>query len=113
VSYGVHCMCSGLHFLYGKINYILKTEFFRHQSIVLAIKRVEIFSDRMAHRVMRGCRSDLVLTVHAPTANINYDSKDNFCEEFEQVFDHFPTYHIQILLGCCKAKFGREDLSNT
>ena len=49
-----------------------------HQSIVLAIKRVEIVSDRMSHRVMRGCRSDLVLIVHAPTANINYESKDNF-----------------------------------
>jgi hypothetical protein len=34
---------------------------------------------------------------------------DNFYGEFEQVFDHFPTYHKQILLGCCKAKYGRED----
>jgi len=31
-----------------------------------------------------------------------------FYEELEQVFDHFPTYYIQILLGCCKAKFWRE-----
>jgi hypothetical protein len=29
VGYGMHCMCSGLHFLYGKINYIM-TEFFMH-----------------------------------------------------------------------------------
>jgi hypothetical protein len=113
VDYVMHCMSIRLQFLYGKINYILRTEFFMHQSIVLAIKWVEIVSDRMAHRVMGGCRSDLVLIVHAPTANINYDSKDNFCEEFEQVFDHFPTYHMQILLGCRKAKSGKEDLSNT
>jgi len=50
-----------------------------------------------------------VLIVHAPTANINCDSKDNFYEEFEKVFDHFPTYHMQILLECCKAKYGREE----
>jgi hypothetical protein len=37
-----------------------------------------------------------VLIVHAPTANINYDSKDNFYEKFEKVFDLFPTYHMQI-----------------
>jgi len=49
-----------------------------------------------------------VLIVYAPTANTNYDSKDNFYEEFEQVFDHFPTYHMQILLGCRKGKHGRE-----
>jgi hypothetical protein len=50
-----------------------------------------------------------VLIVHAPNANINYASKDNFYEEFEQVFDHFSMYHMQILLGCCKAKYGRQD----
>ena len=32
----------------------------------------------------------------------------NFYEELEQVFDHFPTLHTKILLGCYKAKFGRE-----
>jgi len=49
-------MCKGLHFLCGKIIYILRTEFFIHQSIVLAIKRVSIVSDRMSHIVMRDCR---------------------------------------------------------
>jgi len=50
-----------------------------------------------------------VLSVHAPTANRNCDSNDNYYEELEQVFDHFSTYHMQILLGCCKAKYGREN----
>ena len=108
VGYGRHCICRGLHFSW-KINYIIITGFFIYQSTVLAIKRVEIVSDRMSHIVMRGCRWDLVMIVHAPTANINYDSKENIYEEFEQVFDHFPTYHMQIFLGCCKAKYGRED----
>ena len=41
---------------------------------------------------------------------MNYDSKSNFYDELEQVFDQFPTLHKQILLGCYKAKFGREDI---
>jgi hypothetical protein len=49
------------------------------------------------------------MIVHATTANINYDLKNNICEVFEQVFSHFPTYHMQILLGCCTGKYGKED----
>jgi len=59
--------------------------------------------------MMRGCRWELALIVRAATVNSNDDSKNNFYEELEQVFDHFPTYNMQILLGCCKEKFGRED----
>jgi hypothetical protein len=87
-----------------------KDRIFMHQSIELEIKRVEIVSDRMSHIVMRGFRWDLALIVHAPTANWNYDSKDNFYEEFEQVFDLFSTNRMQILFGCRRAKFGREDI---
>ena len=35
-------------------------------------------------------------------------SKDSFYEELEQVFDHFPKYHMKILLGDFNAKVGRE-----
>jgi hypothetical protein len=38
------------------------------------------------------------------------DMKDRFYEEIEQVFDKFPRYHIQILLGDFNAKVGREDI---
>ena len=38
------------------------------------------------------------------------DSKDSFCEEFEQVFDHFLKYHMKILLGDFNAKAGRENI---
>jgi hypothetical protein len=34
------------------------------------------------------------------------ESKDSFCEELEQVFDHFPKYHMKILLGDFNAKVG-------
>jgi len=36
------------------------------------------------------------------------ESKDSFYEELEQVFDHFPKYHMKILLGDFNAKMGRE-----
>jgi len=40
---------------------------------------------------------------------MNCDSKDKFYEELKQVFYYFTTYHMQIRLGCCKVKYGRED----
>jgi hypothetical protein len=43
----------------------------------------------MSHIVMRGCRWDLVLIVHASTANISCYWKDNFYQGLQQVFDHF------------------------
>ena len=33
-----------------------------------------------------------------------------FYEELEQVFNHFPTYHMKILLGDFNEKLGREDI---
>jgi hypothetical protein len=38
--------------------------------------------------------------------------KDRVYKELEQVFDHFPEYHMKILLGDFNAKLRREDLSN-
>jgi hypothetical protein len=47
--------------------------------------------------------------VHAPNEEKSEDSKDSFYEELEQVFDHFPKYHMKILLGDFNAKLGKED----
>jgi len=33
-----------------------------------------------------------------------------FYEELEQVFCHFPKYHMKILLGGFNAKVGRENI---
>jgi hypothetical protein len=41
----------------------------------------------------------MVLNTHAPTEEKNDDSKGSFYEKLEQVFDHFPMYHMKILLG--------------
>jgi hypothetical protein len=51
----------------------------------------------------------IVLNAHAPTEQKSGNSKDSFYEELEQVFNHFPKYHMKIMLGDFKAKLGRED----
>jgi hypothetical protein len=47
--------------------------------------------------------------MHAPTEEKSDDTKDSIYEELQQVFDHFPKYHMKILLGDFNAKLGRED----
>jgi hypothetical protein len=52
----------------------------------------------------------IALNVHAPTEDKCDDIKDSFCEELVGVFDQFPKYHMEILLGDFNAKVGREDI---
>ena len=87
------------------------TEFFVHQRIASAVKSVEFVSDRVSYIVMRGSWCNIiVLNVHAPSEEKSDESKDSFYEESEQVFDHFPKYHMKILLGDFNAKVGRENI---
>jgi len=37
--------------------------------------------------------------MHATNEGKSDDSKDHLYEEIEQVFDHFPRYHMKMLLG--------------
>jgi hypothetical protein len=94
----------------GNESHQLGKGIFVHQRIVSAIKRVEFVSDRMSCIVLRGrwCNS-IVLNVHEPTEEKSDDLKYSFCEELDQVFDHFPKYQMKILLGDFNEKFGRED----
>jgi hypothetical protein len=48
--------------------------------------------------------------VHAPSEKKSDDSKDGFCNELEQVSDHFPKYRVKIMLGDLNAKEGRENI---
>ena len=63
----------------------------------------------MSYIVLRGrCCFIIVSKVHAPSNGKTDDLKDNFYEELEYVFDHFPKYHMNILLGDFNAKLGRQ-----
>jgi hypothetical protein len=49
--------------------------------------------------VLRGHWCSIITwNVHAPSEEKSDGSKDNFYEELEQVFYHFPKYHMKILL---------------
>jgi hypothetical protein len=50
------------------------------------------------------------LKIYAPSEEKSDDSKDSFYEELEQVFYHFPKYHLKILLRDFNAKEGRENI---
>jgi len=63
------------------------------------------------HIILRGrWFNTIVLNLHAPKENKCNISKESFYEELEQVFDHFPRYHMKILLGHFNAKVGRENI---
>jgi len=48
--------------------------------------------------------------VHAQSEEKRDDSKDSFLWGFKEGFDHFPKYHIKILLGDFNAKVERENI---
>jgi len=54
----------------------------------------------------------IVLNVHVSSEEKSDDSKDSFYDELDQVFKHFTTYHMEILLGYFKTKWGQGIFSN-
>jgi hypothetical protein len=50
--------------------------------------------------------------VHAPSEEKSDDSNDSFYKDLEQVFNHFPNYHMEILLGDLSAQWGERIFSN-
>jgi len=63
----------------------------------------------MSYIILRGCWCNIItLNVHGPSEEKSDDSKDSFLEELEQVFYHFPKYHMKILLGDFNTKVERE-----
>jgi hypothetical protein len=65
----------------------------------------------MSYIILRGRWCNIVvLTVHAPCEDNNDDVKDSFYEELGRVFDQFPRYDTNILLGDFNMKVDREDI---
>jgi len=51
-----------------------------------------------------------VLSVHVLSEKNHYVTKGSFYEGLELLFEHFPTYHLKILLESFNAKLGRENI---
>jgi len=52
---------------------------FVHRTLVSAVKRVEIVSDRLSYIVLRGRRRNIiVVNVHAPSEEKSDEAKDRF-----------------------------------
>ena len=76
---------------------------FVYRRILSAVKRVEFVSDRLSYIVLRGRMLHIILVnVHAPS--------EEKSDELEQVFDHFPKYHMKMILVDFNAKVGRENI---
>ena len=84
---------------------------FVHHRTVSEINRVEFVSDRLSYIVLRvrWCNI-IVLNVQAPDEVKSDASKNSFCEELEQGFEHFPKNKMKALLGDFNTKVGREDI---
>jgi hypothetical protein len=110
MGYRRHCKSRGSNFFHGKGNENqLGTEFFTHYRIVSAVTRTQFVGFRVSHVALRGCWCNVVLNVHSPSEEKSDDSKDSFDKELDQVSQHFPKYHMNILLDF-NAKLGREDI---
>jgi hypothetical protein len=57
-------------------------------------------SDRMSCIVLKFCWRDvIILNEHGVDWGKSDDSKDGFYYELEFLLDHFPKYHMKILVG--------------
>ena len=84
---------------------------FVQRTIISAVKRVESVSNRLSYIVLRGrWRNIIVVNVYAPSEGKCDQSKFSFYKELKQGFDHFPKYHMKILLEDFNAKLGRQNI---
>ena len=51
--------------------------------------------------------------MHGPSEEVCDELKYSFYQELEYFFEHFPKYHLKILLGDFNAKVGREYFQTT
>ena len=82
-----------------------------HFPLCKTVKTVDFVSDRLSYVGLRDhWHNIIVVNVLAPSEEKINESKDSFYEDLEQVFNHFPKYHMKMLLGDFNAKVGRENI---
>jgi hypothetical protein len=65
----------------------------------------------MSYIILSGCWCHIVvLNVHTPREDKINDVKDSFYEKLEHIFDTFPKYCMEILVGYFNAKVGTEHI---
>jgi hypothetical protein len=94
-------------------NHELDTDLLLYKGELYQQLRVKSFRDRMLYITLKCRWGDIIaLKVHGPRGDRIYDMKEKFSEELEHIFDTFPKYYINILLGDFNAKVGRKDILN-
>jgi len=86
-------------------------DFCAHHRKRSGVKSVDFVSNRVPYMVLRNRWCNItVLNAHATTEEKSDDWRDSVYQELEQVFNHFPEYHMTILLGDFNANVRRENI---
>jgi hypothetical protein len=92
-------------------NHELGTGFFVRESIISAVRKLQLISNRISDIILRGLWCDIfLLNIHGRTEDKIDDANGRFYEELEHVFDKFPKCRMKIMLGDFNAKVGTEDI---
>ena len=67
---------------------------------------------RMPYIVLRCRGCNIFLNVHSISEEKSDDSNDSLYGELKLVFDHFPQYHMKILVQDFSAKVRKENIFN-
>jgi hypothetical protein len=97
-----------------EINTSYKQEFFVLHTFISAVTTAKFLSDKMSYTVLEDhWNYIIVLNAHAPNEDNNDDTKYSLLQELEQqVSDHFPKYHMKLLLGDFMQVWGETIFSN-
>jgi hypothetical protein len=78
-------------FFYGQGNRVssLRDRFFSCITIVSAVRRVELISDRMSYIILGGRWCNIIFNVHARSEDKEDNVKDSFSEEPRRISDQF------------------------